>query len=196
MKNKIKLVTAVFAAAFIATGVRAQNAKTATMEVAYGAAVSANISTNADASAGESGFGNAVKQLEADLIKALDGFNRAGAPDAERVKDFDDIVKAIDNALKVTDDGGGLDQAINKAIGQQNDRIRRYETQMIDPNLGPDRRSKYEEFVKKAKDRQTAIANQRASVRRLRSQLQDARKSVEGSKQFYIDAIAEQELDA
>jgi len=182
MKTKSQLIAAL-AAAIFAVGVTAQEPSKAT-EAAKGS----------DAS-GDTGFNAAVNQLEVDLVKAMEEFAKAGKPDTERVKDFDTQLAKIDQALQVTADGGALDQSIKKAVDMQTERIRKYEALSISEKLDAEKRGQYEEFVKKAKDRQNKIATNRTSLRRLRSNLQDARNAVDTNKQFYIDAVAENELE-
>jgi len=143
----------------------------------------------------DTSFDDAVANLEKDIIVAMDAFAKAGVPDASRVKEFDDQLKSIDGALAVTADGGEMDQKITAALALQNKRLRRYEALSIDQKLSADQRSQYEDFVKKGKKTSNSILVNKTNLRRLRSNLEDSRVSVDSNKQFYIDAVAEKELE-
>jgi hypothetical protein len=140
-------------------------------------------------------FDDAVATLEKDIIVAMDAFAKAGVPDATRVKEFDDQMNSIDKALAVTADGGEMDLRITAALALQNKRLRRYEALSIDQKLSADQRSQYEDFVKKGKKTSNSILSNKTTLRRLRSNLEDSRTSVDANKQFYIDAVAEKELE-
>jgi len=143
----------------------------------------------------DTSFDDAVNNLEKDIIIAMDAFAKAGVPDATRVKLFDDQLKSIDGALAVTADGGEMDLRITAALALQNKRLRKYEALSIDQKLSADQRSQYEDFIKKGKKTANSILSNKTSLRRLRNNLEDSRVSVDANKQFYIDAVAEQELE-
>ncbi len=182
MTTKIQLITALVAAIL-------------TVDVTAQETVKATVTAEVSYASEDTAFNTAVAQLEADLVKAMEEFAKAGKPDTERIKDFDTQLAKINQALQITADDGVLDQSIKKAIDMQTERIRKYEALSISEKLDAEKRGQYEEFVKKAKDRQNKIATNRTSLRRLRSNLADARNAVETNKQFYIDAIAENELE-
>lgn len=140
-------------------------------------------------------FDYAVATLEKSIIVAMDAFAKAGVPDASRVKEFDDQLKSIDVALAVTANGGEMDLRITAALALQNKRLRRYEALSIDQKLSADQRLQYEDFVKKGKRTSNSILSNKTTLRRLRSNLEDSRVSVDSNKQFYIDAVAEKELE-
>ena len=143
----------------------------------------------------DTSFDDAIANLEKNIIITMDAFAKAGVPDSSRVKQFDDQLKSIDGALAVTADGGELDQKITAALAVQNKRLRRYEALSIDQKLTADQRSQYEDFVKKGKKTSNSILVNKTNLRRLRSNLEDSRVSVDANKQFYIDAVAEKELE-
>ena len=143
----------------------------------------------------ETSFDIAVKELEKDIIVAMDAFARAGVPDNSRIADFDLQLQKIDGALAVTADGGELDLKITAALAAQNNRLRKYEALSIDQKLASDQREQYEEFIKKGKKTANSIMSNKTSLRRLRRNLEESRVSVDANKQFYIDAVAEKELE-
>ena len=197
MKNRMPLVVALVAAISTAAWINAQDTAAGSVTVAGGVTLSGNASPKSSGGSGDTAFADAIKQLEESVTRSMEAFSKAGQPNDERLKGFDEQCAAIDNALKATTDGGALDQAINKAMDAQSARISRYETIANDPKaqITDDIRSSYEEFIKKAKERKTTIMNSRAILRRLRSDLSDARKSLDVNKQFYVDALAEDDLD-
>ena len=140
-------------------------------------------------------FSSAVEKMEGDLLAAMEAFSKAGKPSEERLKDFDNQLGKIDEAIEVTKEGGKLDGAIDKALAAQEQRIKTYEAKATDPNTPAEMRDRYDQFVSKARDRRAKIIDQRIIMRKVRVALEKGRKDVGAHKQFYLDAIAENDLD-
>lgn len=196
-KTNSRILSALFL--FAGTSILlAQPKKTeASMEISGVTGVKLSASTSASPKQEEGGsvLDKSVKDLEDQILSALELFQKAGQPQEEQVKRFDDLLASLDKSLKSTAEGAALDQAIDAALAKQKQRVTKFQALANDPSLEPDQRDTYQSFVEKMKKDSGSIVAQRKSLRAIRTQLEDSKRSVEKNKEYYVNVMTEGYLE-
>ncbi|MFZ4695949.1 MAG: hypothetical protein ACOYMV_12560 [Verrucomicrobiia bacterium] len=140
-------------------------------------------------------FQPALKQLTDSIAATMELFTKAGQPDAERMKGFERNIASIQQALDATAENGDLDKLIQKAVTKNTEIMKRMETSSNAADTPAEQRETYAKYAIRMKAALAECANQRIALLRTRAGLDERKQSILKNKQFYVDAIAMQDME-
>lgn len=139
---------------------------------------------------------NAVNALKQQVQASMEAFQKSSAPDEEKMKQFDKVLNEFDAVISQTQQGGDLDQLILKSVSENQKRLGMMRQRANDTSLPADQRAVYEGKLQSFESQIKASADKRAVLIRQTAQLMSQRDQIQKSKQFYLDMLSIQDLEA
>jgi hypothetical protein len=176
--------------------------KTLGAQTAASAATGAAGALNKAAASSQAPAGPNADVLEAiDVLKqqvqtSMVAFQKSSAPDEEKMKQFDSVLKEFDAVIAETQQGGDLDQLIMKSVTENQKRLSLMRQRANDTSLSEDQRAIYEQKTSEFESQIKQTADKRAILIRQTTQLMSQRDQIQKNKQFYLDMLSVQDLES
>ena len=146
---------------------------------------------------GLEGVEQKVKELQSNVSRAREKLEKANASPAERTKEFDDVISAVNGALVEVSPKGAVYEQINTAIKTSEERAKYFKDKASDPKLKGEMQLKYQDLSKKFESSNKGLYQAMMSLNNQRTNLQSKLEEVSQSKGLYVDLVqADQMVEA
>lgn len=138
----------------------------------------------------------AIDALKAQIEQSMTAFTKSSMPDAEKLKLFDKSLANLDMLLEQTKEGGPLDGLIQKSYTENKKKLDAIKQKANDTSIPAEMRAKYESRLDSFAKAIEATGEKRLVLIRTRNDLVKRRDLVVQNKQFYIDMMSFDDLEA
>jgi hypothetical protein len=143
-----------------------------------------------------SAIDSVLEQLKADIAKSMTDFDVASAPDAEKLRKFDNALAETDKVLALTQEGGEMDKLIQKAYDKNKASFEKMRAKANDTSIPADKRAKYEQQLPRYEKAINATNEKRLVLIRMSNDLKKQRENIGQNKEFYLDMLSIKDLEA
>ena len=138
----------------------------------------------------------AIDLLKAQIEQSMTAFTKSSMPDAEKLKLFDKSLANLDMLLDQTKEAGALDGLIQKSYAENKKKLDAIKQKANDTSIPAEMRAKYESRLPSFAKAIEATGEKRLVLIRTRNDLAKRRDLVVQNKQFYIDMMSFDDLEA
>ncbi len=138
----------------------------------------------------------AINTLKAQIEQSMAAFTKSSMPDAEKLKIFDKSLGDLDMLLEQTQEGGPLDGLIQKSYSENKNKLDSIKQKANDTSIPAEMRAKYESRLGSFEKAIESTGEKRLVLIRTRNDLVKRRDLVVQNKQFYIDMMSFDDLEA
>ncbi len=138
----------------------------------------------------------AINALKAQIEQSMEAFTKSSMPDAEKLKVFDKSLADLDMLLEQTKEGGPLDGLIQKSYAENKKKLDAIKQKANDTSIPAEMRAKYESRLDSFEKAIESTGEKRLVLIRTRNDLVKRRDLVVQNKQFYIDMMSFDDLEA
>ena len=136
----------------------------------------------------------ATELMTANIKTALKAFKDVNKPDAEKVKEFDQIIKQIRDANNLVAEDGDLYAEVKETVRRQLDKQKKWEGKARDPDTPAERREIYKKLAKDEAANAKKIANMLVILIDIQEELDQKIFDTNKDKEFYIDMIEAEQV--
>ncbi len=136
----------------------------------------------------------ATEAMAANIATALKAFKDINKPDAEKVKEFDKIIKQIQDANNLVAEDGELYKEVKQTVQSQLEKQKKWEGKARDPETPADRREIYKKLAKDEAANAKKIANMLVILLDIQEELDQKIFDTNKDKEFYIDMIEAEQV--
>jgi hypothetical protein len=163
---------------------------------AIGTAVNAVSAQTQPATGADADLATAIETLKLQIEQSMQTFSKASMPDEEKLKLFDKSLADLDMLLDQTKEGGPLDSLIQKSYAENKQRLDLIKQRATDTSIPAEMRAGYESRKSAFEKTIEATGEKRLVLIRTRNDLAKRRDLVEKNKQFYLDMMSFDDLEA
>lgn len=138
----------------------------------------------------------AINALKNQIEQSMAAFTKSSMPDAEKLKVFDKSLAELDMLLDQTKEGGPLDGLIQKSYTENKKKLDAIKQKANDTSIPAEMRAKYESRLDSFEKAIESTGEKRLVLIRTRNDLVKRRDLVVQNKQFYIDMMSFDDLEA
>ncbi len=132
--------------------------------------------------------------MVANIQTALRAFREVNKPDADKVREFDNIIKQIRDANNLVAEDGDLYKQVKETTDRQLAKQRKWEGKARDPETAADRREVYKRLARDEAANAKTLANMLIILIEIQEELDQKIFDTNKDKEFYIDMIEAEQV--